>query len=100
MRSAAAILDTVKAVLEGREKNYDNPKPNFDRIAAYWNTLLEAKLTAPLTASDVALMMILMKVAREQYKHTDDNLLDAIGYAVCGLRIAEVDNVERNSGKT
>ncbi len=33
--------------------------------------------------------MILMKVAREQYKHHPDNYMDIIGYGVCGLRVAE-----------
>ena len=91
MLSAAEILDGVKEVLSEREKNYDNPKPNFDRIAAYWNIFLEGKLTTPLTALDVAMLMILMKVAREQFSHKDDNLYDTIGYAVCGIRIANID---------
>lgn len=88
-KSATEILDEVKAVLGEREGNYDHPAPNFQRIADYWNVLLDEKLNDNLTASDVALMMILMKVAREQFKHVDDNFMDIIGYGVCGLRIAE-----------
>ncbi len=90
-KTAGEILDAVKAVLEGREKNYDNPKDNFDRIAAYWTVRLGEKLQPgqAVTAQDVSDLMILMKVAREQFRHTEDNYLDIIGYGVCGLRVAE-----------
>jgi len=88
MKTAQEILDSVGEVLGAREKNYDNPRPNFQRIADYWTTYLGI----PILPEQVAIMMILMKVAREQFKHTEDNLTDAIGYAVCALRIAEDEN--------
>lgn len=93
-KTAVEILDHMKDVLGAREGNYDHPAPNFQRIANYWNVLLVNKLAIALTASDVANMMILMKVAREQFRHGEDNLLDIIGYAVCGLRINEDETAE------
>lgn len=86
------ILDKVKDILHRREGNYDDPALNFARIAAYWTIRLRAKLRPgeAITANDVADMAILMKVAREQFKHGDDNYLDIIGYAVCGQRLADV----------
>jgi hypothetical protein len=91
MSRAAEILDGVKAVLTEREGNYDSPTPNFARIAAYWSVRLQEKLQPGevITPGDVADLMILMKVAREQYKHHPDNYMDIIGYGVCGLRVAE-----------
>ena len=47
MKSVQAVLDNVSRVLGAREKNYDNPAPNFTRIAAYWSLYLEAQLTHP-----------------------------------------------------
>ncbi len=89
MKTAIEILDNVKKILEERERNYDNPKPNFERIANYFNAYLGERLTTPITPTDVAMLMIGMKLAREQFKHNDDNLLDVIGYAVCALRMVE-----------
>jgi hypothetical protein len=96
MLTAAEILDSVKAVLEERERNYDHPLPNFNRIAYYWDGYIRDRqklceqqgVTFHITAKDIALLMILMKVAREQFQSKEDNWLDMIGYAMCGLRIA------------
>lgn len=83
------VLDQVKQVLDEREKNYDSPRENFTRIAGYWNILLEGKLTRPITPEEVALMMVLMKVAREQHQHKEDNLVDLIGYAAIATRLTQ-----------
>lgn len=85
------ILDVINSTLSERENNYDHPKPNFERIAGYWNTFLKDKLAQPITASDVAMLMVLMKVAREQHKHTQDNLVDMVGYTLCAERIIDFE---------
>src|SRR5215510_6678198 len=86
-KSAYQILDDVKQVLDERERNYDHPRRNFQRIANYWNALLEEKLTEPITPEEIALMMALFKIAREQHQHKDDNLVDAIGYTAIAARL-------------
>lgn len=80
------ILDKARHIREERENNYDDPRRNFQRIADYWNIYLgtdENSTTGFITAKAVADMMILMKMAREQYKHQEDNYLDMIGYVSC-----------------
>ena len=81
------ILDEAKEVVFGdREKSYDHPNRNFERTAAMLNGLLGEKLKAPITPTEVALVMIVLKLSREQHSHQRDNLVDIAGYAQCAAR--------------
>lgn len=88
-RTAAEILNEVRAVLEERERNYDDPVRNFTRIADIWTIQLEGVLAdgQSITPEKVAELMIGMKLAREMHQHKRDNYDDIIGYAVCGSRM-------------
>lgn len=72
------LLEDVIAVTMVRRDNYDSPLPNFLRIALYWS-IWDERINSPL---DVAFKMDLMKSAREQHSHNDDNLIDKGGYAL------------------
>lgn len=79
------ILDEASEIVTGaRRKAYGHPENNFGRIAALWNNYLDLKPNGreSITPQDVALMMILMKVARlmESPDHRD-SLVDLAGYA-------------------
>lgn len=80
------ILDKAKNIINGeRQGTYGNAEDNFANIAAFWSTYLNT----PIDSTDVANMMILMKVARNSsgvYK--DDNYIDICGYAALGGGIA------------
>lgn len=80
------ILDTAKTIINGeRQGTYGNAEDNFANIAAFWSTYLNREISS----TDVANMMILMKVARNAsgvYK--DDNYIDICGYAALGGEIA------------
>ena len=57
---------------------------SFDRVCEYWNSYLHhiGKLNdSNLFINDIAIMMILFKIAREENKHKHDNLVDICGYA-------------------
>tara|TARA_R100000664_G_scaffold25341_1_gene35322 strand:- start:1385 stop:1603 length:219 start_codon:yes stop_codon:yes gene_type:complete len=61
-----------------REKEYGNKKENHDNIAKLWS----AYLNINLTAHDVALMMLLLKVARTKSPNpTRDTYIDMVGYS-------------------
>lgn len=80
------ILDKAKTIINGeRQGTYGNAEDNFASIAAFWSTYLNT----PIDSTDVANMVILMKVARNSsgvYK--DDNYIDICGYAALGGEIA------------
>jgi hypothetical protein len=48
-----------------------------------WTGLLNTRLTSPITAEDVPLMMCALKLRRQAHKPKDDNLIDAHGYLLC-----------------
>ena len=83
------FLDTVGGVVGERHDEHGGDA--VDRIAALWGTYLGH----PITAADVCLLMVLLKVARaatpEGQAH-DDNWLDIAGYAALGAgRAAAVE---------
>lgn len=92
------ILDKAKTIINGeRQGTYGNAEDNFASIAAFWSTYLNT----PIDSTDVANMMILMKVARNSsgvYK--DDNYIDICGYAALGGEIAaDKELFPREKGK-
>lgn len=68
-------------VLGARRYTYGHPLENFERIALRWNATLADKLNEPLDITDVAFLMIDVKMAREQNTPKKDNLTDIVGYA-------------------
>lgn len=82
----AEILDTAKRIVTGdREQQYGSPEDNFATIAGFWTTYLEREVTA----HDVAMMMVLLKVARIQSGQVKaDNYVDLAGYAACAAEMA------------
>ena len=84
------ILDEAAAVTAGpRQRDYDHPLPNHRRIARLWNAFVQSRRdpAAEISPEDVAhmmiLMMILVKIARDQFAPKRDNLIDIAGYARC-----------------
>ena len=87
--SRGHILDTAKAyVTKDRAADHGDMENNFSRIADYWTVHLDY----PVSATDVAVMMTLLKVARinSNPKHPD-NWVDGAGYMACGGELAGSD---------
>ena len=73
------ILEEAERLVGGdRQWAYDHPKDNCTRIGQIWGTILERDSIPPET---VALMMIGLKVARQMFRPTRDNLVDIAGYS-------------------
>lgn len=104
------ILEEVEKILGGdRRESYGEANTSFKRIADYWNAYLchkrdlvdqsaheedlpyEFLRGAYLTNRDVAILMILFKIAREENKHKRDNAVDIIGYTVLMDQLSEND---------
>lgn len=77
-----------------REHDYGTPEENFGLIAKFWNDYIFDGRQA-LDAQDVAMMMVLLKVARVRNGGgTGDSFVDIAGYAACGGEINSRNNPE------
>jgi hypothetical protein len=84
------ILDTAKTLINGdRAKEYGDAYLNHARIAALWTTYIRSK-TDDLNPVDVAMMLVLMKVARTIETPKDDSFIDIAGYAALAGEMADV----------
>lgn len=75
------ILKEALETVSARGDVYGPPEENFQNIADLW----KAYWGAPISAHDVAVMMMLVKVARlmkSPYHH--DSWVDICGYAALG----------------
>lgn len=79
-------LDKAKEIVNGaRQENYGSPEKNFANIALYWSVYL----SRDIKPTDVALMMVLMKLARLENKPDhEDSWIDIAGYAANGAELA------------
>lgn len=78
-----------------RAKMYGHPKKNFVRIALGWTGYLHGRgpidADNPLTAHDVAELMIILKAVRGSEGYHRDSAIDTIGYAALTAILAEDD---------
>lgn len=89
----AEILDAaMQIVTQDREAQYGSPENNFGLIGELWATYLRGCGVEInfLESYDVAIMMVLLKVARiatgKEFRsdNRSDNWIDLAGYAACG----------------
>lgn len=88
------ILEEAAELVDGsRQDDYGHPAENFELIGNMWSALLKDKLNPKfgISSRDVALMMALLKIARQVNKAKRDNLVDAVGYLRTYEKIEEYD---------
>lgn len=80
------VLETAASLVMGdRNKDYAGPKENFAQTADLWSAYLNMKVSA----HDVGVLMILVKVARLSTSPGKlDHWIDIAGYAACGAETA------------
>lgn len=79
------IFEMAKRIVNGhRQDDYGSPEDSFQNIANYWNayfTQIYDKREDGLIAEDVAIMMVLFKIARLGHGYTRDSVVDMCGYS-------------------
>tara|TARA_R110000737_G_scaffold126630_2_gene159161 strand:- start:3165 stop:3500 length:336 start_codon:yes stop_codon:yes gene_type:complete len=83
MKAADLLLAAAGIVSGDRADQHGDMRECHRNIATMWNVYLAMRRepALPLTSSDVALMMTLLKIARSQNGvENADDLLDAAGY--------------------
>ena len=92
--SKEKILEMAsKLISNDRNVSHGDAFKNHAEIAEYWNIYLDDKLQpmANITADDVAVMMILLKISRKNQgeKFNLDNFVDMAGYAAIAGEIGD-----------
>ena len=88
MRKTKEILEeTINIVTGQRQEDYGDKVVNHKNIAELWNAYLDMDI-AP---HDVAICMLLVKVARLKNRKTKDCYADMAGYAAIAGEINDTD---------
>ena len=92
------VLEEAERLVSGdRNDCYGHPRVDFDCIAAMWSAYLwklQQGGWKPICGRDVAMLMILLKVAREAHAPKRDNIVDIAGYCRCAERLDEPQSTE------
>ena len=85
MTKEEILAEASRIISKDRNLSHGDAFQNHAEIAEFWNIFLDKKLQAmaSITADDVALMMVLMKISRNNQgkKNNLDNFVDMCGYA-------------------
>jgi hypothetical protein len=68
--------EAQRLITGDRNKTYDHPLDNFNRIARIWSVIFGIEVSE----EQVGLAMVGVKIAREAYHPKRDNLVDGAGY--------------------
>lgn len=81
IRPSESILEEAYRLTHGdRAAAYGNPLDDYNRTAALFSALIGHKLKEPITAHEMALGMVCVKLSREMNKPKRDNAVDGAGY--------------------
>tara|TARA_Y100001937_G_scaffold112389_1_gene159940 strand:+ start:455 stop:748 length:294 start_codon:yes stop_codon:yes gene_type:complete len=97
MTKEEILMKAQEIVSNDRNVSHGDAYKNHAEIAEYWNTFLDNKLKpmANITAEDVALMMVLLKISRNNQgkKFNIDNFVDIAGYAAIAGEIGDSGSI-------
>lgn len=76
MKGMTVLQEAQKIIHGPRRNSYGPARKSFERVARLWSEVLDK----PVTPEQVALCMVMLKVARELNKPGRDNKVDICGY--------------------
>lgn len=85
MDRAGILKMAMELTVKSRQEQYGDAEENFSVVARFW----EVYSGHSYSASDVAMMLALLKVARAMSGYKEDNYVDLAGYAALAGEIAE-----------
>lgn len=69
-------MPSTHPTVQQRRAYREKPAPHFERVANVWSGLMGFHVSP----EQVVLMLAVLKITREWYKHDEDNIEDAVGY--------------------
>ena len=94
MNKQECLEKALEICTGSREVAYGKPENNFDNISALWSAYLQKKWNTSngISSTDVAAMMVLMKVARLIHNPSHaDSWIDIWGYGANGAEVSEAE---------
>lgn len=89
-QSSESILQEAQRLTHGtRQQDYGHPLDDYTRTAALVSAVLAHKLKSAITAEEMALAMVCVKLSRQIHSPKRDNMVDAAGYAWVAHAIGE-----------
>ena len=85
MKTRDYLYKASKVVMGQRQRDYGDKYENHKNIADLWSAYLETEISP----HDVAICMLLVKVARLKHRKTEDCYVDMAGYAAIAGEIQE-----------
>lgn len=94
----AVLLEARQLITGDRNQTYGTPTQNFQNIADLLNVQFKHKLRDDVlfTPTDVAVIMMQVKLARMVAQPKRDNFVDIAGYAACGWQCQEAELNEQS----
>ena len=91
------LREAARIVCGDRNEQYGEPEDSFRAIAEFWETYVREKCVTPgedvcIRSADVAMMMVLLKVARTFCATKADTYIDIAGYAACAAEVEANNN--------
>lgn len=106
-RRGEVLIESLKTITQDRQDQYGQPEDSFGTIAEFWSTYLTARrgqvviqqgeyelrevVAVAISPKDVAMLMSLLKAAREAHGPKLDNLVDQAGYSAIAAELAELE---------
>lgn len=79
------LAEAANIIVHGREETHGRPENTFASIARFWTVYLDRAISP----QEVAMMMVLLKVARQQQNDGHvDNYVDGAGYLGLAAELA------------
>lgn len=74
-------MEKIEDIRNQRESDYGSPADNMEVQMRIFQAYFKHKPASEFTRQDMAMIGIIIKLARQSFKHKEDNLIDIAGWA-------------------
>ncbi len=90
------LTEALRITTRDRNRAYGPPAQEFSRLAIMWSEIIGVRVSA----KQVALCMVALKINRALHSDKRDNWVDMAGYARCGFLVESNRGPEKRKHRT